>query len=149
MRVDWLSWRDGLKTAEVQSIFEKGLYLRGRAMSKKRISQNDACPCGSGKEYKDCCNRTRFERVEDEDGAVGKSIPMPDEPIEVFQHVQQAFIDTYGREPDVDELLDGVASVTQHVEILFTHDMTLAGLDDAFIYAFEKISVFVSEEYQH
>ena len=41
-------------------------------MSKKRISRNAPCPCGSGKKYKNCCYGKGFEWVEDEDGAVGK-----------------------------------------------------------------------------
>ena len=48
-------------------------------MSKKRISRNAPCPCGSGKKYKNCCYGKGFEWVEDEDGTVGKSIPMTEE----------------------------------------------------------------------
>ena len=28
-------------------------------MSRKKVSRNDPCPCGSGKKYKHCCCRTR------------------------------------------------------------------------------------------
>ena len=30
-------------------------------MSRKRISRNDPCPCGSGKKYKHCCYRHGVE----------------------------------------------------------------------------------------
>src|SRR5271157_1303430 len=54
-------------------------YRRGKAMSKKKISRNAPCPCGSGKKYKNCCYGKGFDWVEDEDGTVGKSIPMTEE----------------------------------------------------------------------
>jgi hypothetical protein len=28
-------------------------------MSRKKVSRNDPCPCGSGKKYKQCCYRNR------------------------------------------------------------------------------------------
>ncbi|MGZ3337755.1 MAG: SEC-C metal-binding domain-containing protein [Isosphaeraceae bacterium] len=30
-------------------------------MSKKRISRNAPCPCGSGKKYKNCCYGKGFD----------------------------------------------------------------------------------------
>jgi hypothetical protein len=41
-------------------------------MSRKRISRNDPCPCGSGKKYKNCCSGKGFEWQEDEAGPLDR-----------------------------------------------------------------------------
>ncbi len=58
-------------------------------MSKNMIPRNAPCPCGSGKKYKNCCYGKGFEWVEDEDGTVGKSIPMTEEVKEVLQQAKR------------------------------------------------------------
>jgi SEC-C motif len=118
-------------------------------MSKKRISRNAPCPCGSGKKYKHCCYGKGFEWVGDEDGAVAKSIPMTEEMTEVFHQIRQAFIDKHGREPGPDELLFTDLPHLEHLEAMMVGDMKAAGLDPAFIHAFEKTGILVSEENQH
>jgi hypothetical protein len=117
-------------------------------MSRKRISRNAPCPCGSGKKYKNCCYGKGFEWVEDEDGALGKSIPMTEEMTEVFERLRQAFIDKHGREPEPDELLFTDLPHPEHLEAMMVGDMKSAGLDPAFIYAFEKTGFLISEENQ-
>ena len=118
-------------------------------MSKKRISRNAPCPCGSGKKYRNCCYGKGFEWVEDEDGAVGKSIPMTEELNEVLQQLRQAFIDENGREPEPDELLFPDMPHPEYLEAMMVADMKAAGMDPAFIYAFERTGLLVSEENQH
>ena len=118
-------------------------------MSKKRISRNAPCPCGSGKKYKNCCYGKGFEWVEDEDGTVGKSIPMTEEVKEVFQEARQAFIDKHGREPEPDELLFTDLPHLEYLEAMLVGNMRATGLDPAFVYAFEKTGLLVSEENQH
>jgi hypothetical protein len=117
-------------------------------MSKKRTSRNAPCPCGSGKKYKHCCNDKGFEWIEDEDGVVGKSIPLTEEIKEVFEQVRQAFTDKHGREPGSDELLFTDLPHLEHLEAMLVGDMKSAGLDPAFIFAFEKTGLLVSEENQ-
>src|SRR5271157_6039449 len=98
-------------------------YRRGKAMSKKRISRNAPCPCGSGKKYKNCCYGKGFEWVEDEDGTVGKSIPMTDEATEHLQQIRQAFIDEYCWDLEQDELLFPDLPHLEHLEAMMVEDM--------------------------
>jgi hypothetical protein len=118
-------------------------------MSNKRISRNAPCPCGSGKKYKNCCYSKGFDWVQDEDGTVGKSIPMTEEVTEVLRRLRQAFIDKHGREPEPDELLFSDLPHPEHLEAMLVEDMKKAGLHPAFIYAFERTGLLVSEENQH
>jgi SEC-C motif len=118
-------------------------------MSKKKISRNAPCPCGSGKKYKNCCYGKRFEWVESDDGAVGRSIPITEELAEVLQQVRQAFIAKHGREPEPDELLLTDLPHLEHLEAMLAGEMEKAGLDPAFIHAFEMTGLLVSEENRH
>ena len=118
-------------------------------MSRKRVSRNAPCPCGSGKKYKNCCYGKGFDWVQDEDGTVGKSIPMTEEVNEIVQQLRQAFINKHGRKPEPDELLFTDMPHLEHLEAMLVGDMKAAGLDPAFIHAFEKTGLLVSEENQH
>ena len=73
-------------------------------MSRKKVSRNAPCPCGSGKKYKHCCYNKGFEWQEDEQGQVYKSIPMNDEMAGILEqqpdlsglyHVSSEPIDKY------------------------------------------------------
>ena len=118
-------------------------------MPKKRIPRNAPCPCGSGKKYKNCCYEKGFQWVQDEDRTLGKSIPMTEEVNEVLQQLRQAFIDEHGREPEPGELLFPDMPHLEHLEAMMVQDMKAAGIDPAFIYAFEKTGLLVSEENRH
>jgi hypothetical protein len=118
-------------------------------VSKRRMSRNAPCPCGSGKKYKHCCYGKGFEWIEDEDGMVGKSMPLTEEIDEVFRKVRQACIDKYGREPEPDELLFTDLPHLEHLEAMLVREMKSADLDPAFIYAFEKTGVLISEQNWH
>jgi hypothetical protein len=48
-------------------------------MSRKKVSRNAPCPCGSGNQYKHCCHAKGVEYVEDEGGKLYKSVPLSDE----------------------------------------------------------------------
>jgi hypothetical protein len=54
-------------------------------MTRKRLSRNAPCPCGSGKKYKHCCYGKDFEWQEDEAGTVSKSTPMSPDVREVLE----------------------------------------------------------------
>ena len=123
--------------------------LEEENMSKKRISRNAPCPCGSGKKYKNCCYGKSFKWVEDEEARISKSIPITEEVNEVLQELRQAFIEEHGREPEPDELLFPNLPHPEHLEAMMVEDMKAAGMDPAFIYAFEKTGLLVSEENQH
>ena len=118
-------------------------------MPNKKLSCNAPCPCGSGKMYGSCCWDKGFEWLEDEDGNIYKSLPMPPEVKEVLEDLQQAFITNYGREPGPDDLLFPDMPHPEHLEAMMVEEMKAAGMDPAFIYAFEKTGLLVSEQNQH
>jgi hypothetical protein len=117
-------------------------------MARKKLSPKAICPCGSGKQYQDCCWDKNFEWVKDDDGAILKEIPIPDELAELLQEQRQAFIDEYGREPGPDDLLFPDSPHPEHLEHMMVEEMKKAGIDPALIHAFEKTGMLVSKSNQ-
>ena len=67
-------------------------------MARKKLSRNAPCPCGSGKKYTHCCNGTRFDYEQDDEGTIFKPIPMSQEMVDLLQEQRQKFIEKYRRE---------------------------------------------------
>ena len=118
-------------------------------MSHRRISRNAPCPCGSGKKYKHCCHGKGFEYVEDEAGKISRSVPLSDEMADILKQQRQKFIDKYGREPGPDDPVFFDVPPLEQVEHQTVEAMKKARLDPAFIYAFEKTGLLVTEDNQH
>ena len=118
-------------------------------MSRKRMSRNAPCPCGSGKKYKQCCYHKGFQWQEDEKGSVFKSMPMSSEMADILEGQRQKFLDKYGREPGPGDRVFFDMPPLEHVEHEMVQAMKAAGLDPAYIYAFEKTGLLVTEQNQH
>lgn len=118
-------------------------------MSRKRMSRNAPCPCGSGKKYKHCCYHKGFEWQEEEEASIYKSIPMSSEVSDILDEQRQKFIDKFGREPGPDDPVFFDMPPLEHVEHEMVEAMKAAGLDPAFVYAFEKTGLLVTEQNQN
>ena len=118
-------------------------------MSRKRLSRNAPCPCGSGKKYKKCCWGKGFDWEEDEGGNRYRSTPISPEVADILQAQRQKFLDRYGREPGPNDPVFSDLPHPEHLEAMMVEDMKAAGLDSAFIYAFEKTGLLVTEKNQH
>jgi hypothetical protein len=118
-------------------------------MARKKVSRNAPCPCGSGKKYKHCCLGKDFEYVQDDDGTLYKSVPMSDEMKELLEEQRQRFVEKHGREPGPDDPVFFDLPPLEHVEHQMVEAMKAAGLDPAFIYAYEKTGRHVTEQNQH
>jgi hypothetical protein len=117
-------------------------------MSRKKLSRNAPCPCGSGKKYKHCCYSKGFEFVEDDDGTVFKSIPMTDDVKAVLEEQRRKFIEKHGREPRPTDPVFFDMPPLEQIEHQTVQAMKAAGLDPAFIYAYKKTGRIVTEQNQ-
>src|SRR5688572_25864190 len=117
-------------------------------MSRKKISRNAPCPCGSGKKYKKCCYGKDFDFTEDDQGNVFKSMPMSGEMADIFQEQRRKFIKENGREPCPDEQIFHDMPHPEHLEHMMVENTKAAGINPAVIYAFEKTGRLVTEENQ-
>ena len=68
---------------------------------------------------------------------------------EALEQLRQAFLGEHGREPGPGDLLFPDLPHPEHLEARMVEDMKAAGLDPAFIYAFEKTGLLVTEQNQH
>ncbi len=118
-------------------------------MAKNKLSADAPCPCGSGKKYGSCCWDKGFEWLEGEGGTIYKSTPMSQEVKEVLENLRREFIAKHGREPGPDDPLFPDLPHPEHLEAMMVEDLQAAGMDPAFIYAFEKTGLLVTEQNQH
>jgi hypothetical protein len=117
-------------------------------MPHKKLPRNAPCPCGSGKQYKDCCWGKGFEWVEDDAGTVYRSTPMTPEVEDALNSfARRSSRSRAGAGAGRPPLLGPAAP--QHLEAMMVEDMKAAGLDPAVIYAFEQTGLLVTEDNQH
>lgn len=116
-------------------------------MTHHPISRNAKCPCGSGKKYKQCCLRKGYT-YEEENGVIRRSVPMSDEVGDMLQQHLEALTDELGHEPGPEDALFPNLQL-EHAEHGIAEGMKAAGVDPAFVYAFEQTGILVSEDNQH
>src|SRR5262249_47488235 len=118
-------------------------------MPHRKRSRNAPCPCGSGRKYKACCWGKGFEWVEDEAGTLYKSTPMTPEMRGGLGRRRQGVGARPRPEPGAPDPLFPGPPPPGHPEARMVEDMKAAGLDPAFVYAFEKTGLLVTEQNQH
>jgi hypothetical protein len=118
-------------------------------MSRKKLSRNAPCPCGSGRKYKHCCHDKGFEWQQDDEGTLYRSVPLSPEVADILQQQRQKFVEKHGREPGPEDPLFFDMPPVEQVEFQMVQAMKVAGLDPAFVYAFEKTGLLVTEQNQH
>jgi hypothetical protein len=118
-------------------------------MARKKVSRNAPCPCGSGNKYKKCCWGKGFDWEEDEGGNLYQSTPISPEIAAILEAQRQRFIEKHGREPGPNDPVFFDMPHPEQIEHMMAEDMKAAGIDPAFIYAFEKTGRLVTEQNQH
>lgn len=118
-------------------------------MAPKKLSPNAPCPYDSGKEYGDCCHDKGFDWMVDEDGNIGRSVPVSDDLADVIKQQHQKFVEEFGREPGPEDNLFFNMPHQEVVEHVMVEGMKEAGLDPAIIYAFEETGLMVTEANEH
>ena len=118
-------------------------------MARHKLSRNAPCPCGSGKKYKHCCWNKGFAWVTDEPNHLRREVPLSADARALLETQRQQFRQRFGRDPGPDDLLFFDAPPPEQVEHQIVEAMKRAGLDPAFIYAFEQTGLLVTEDNQH
>lgn len=107
-----------------------------------------ACPCGSGKRYRECCRGRKDFRLT-ADGKIVEWVPMTPEVEEVVRRLLERFREKHGRDPRPDERLfpeipEGIEG-ERLVERKMIEAMEAVGLAPEFVYAFKKTGLLVTE----
>jgi hypothetical protein len=122
------------------------VYAGSDAM--KKLGPNAQCPCGSGKKYKKCCMRKKFDWVENENGDICKTVPIAPELRELLLLQLERFRERFGRDPEPDEPIFFDQPPLEHSEFHAVQDMRRAGVAPELVYAFEKTGLLVTETNQ-
>jgi len=113
------------------------------------------CPCGSGKKYKVCCAKKGFKFTLDEQGNVGRTVPLTLELQEILKEQERAFRATFGREmgPQDPIFFDPNADTPQPMEMdtaemrrEFGEAAKKAGVPEELVYAVNKTGIIVTAE---
>jgi hypothetical protein len=118
-------------------------------MAPGKPARNAPCPCGSGRKFKHCCRDKGFDWVVDDAGQAQRAIPLSDEALAVLEQQRQQFQQRFGRPPAPDDRLFFDAPPLEQVEHRLVAAMKRAGLDPAFIHAFEQTGLLVSTDNEH
>jgi hypothetical protein len=82
-------------------------------------------------------------------GSLRGKMPMSSEMADILEGQRQKFLDKYGREPGPHDRVFFDMPPLEHVEHEMVQAMKAAGLDPAFLYAYEKTGLLVTEQNQH
>ena len=118
-------------------------------MSQNKISRNAPCPCGSGKKYKHCCYDKGFEFLEDDEGNIKRSVPLSSEMADIIEQQRLKFVAKFGHEPGPEDEIFFDMPPQEHIEHETVEAMKKAGLNPAFIYAYEQTGLIVTEVNMH
>lgn len=118
-------------------------------MAPKPLSKNEKCPCGTGRKYLRCCWAKGFHYLVDDDGGLSRSVPLKPEALQAVKEAEAEFEQRYGRPigPN-DRLFDGIGT-EEEIKADVVQAMKKAGIDLAFIYAYEKTGVLLMEDNRH
>jgi hypothetical protein len=94
-----------------------------------KVGRNEKCPCASGKKFKQCC----LPR------------PQPRQQLTIEERIRE-FEKRFDRHPGPADRIFLEASSQQDILDKVSAAMTAAGIDPAFIYAFQKTGLIVASE---
>lgn len=113
-----------------------------------KIRVNDPCPCGSGKKYKKCCKDKDILWEKDEHGDFCRMIPVEGRLEEIIEKLDNDINKHFERERLSNDpfLPHTLMYSNKDTERQMVEVMEEVGLDPAYIYAYKKTGVLLTEE---
>ena len=112
--------------------------------------KKEPCPCGSGRQFRSCCDGQALRWVRDNEGNWSKSIPLSPEALSVFEEQFQEFESYFGRKPADDDMVFMAAYMItdDRMNDVTVRAMRAASIDEAKIFAYQKTGLIVTEHNQ-
>ncbi len=102
------------------------------------ISGDDKCSCGSGKKYKNCCQKKKFQYGY-EDHTLSRKVPFQEDFIPVLQQLEDLFQEYYGRCQEEEEyVLPFIPIYNDEVLLQSVYLFKKLHLPENIIYAYYK-----------
>lgn len=113
-----------------------------------KIKVNDPCPCGSGRKYKKCCKDKDIVWEQDEAGSFYRIIPAEGKLEELVRQLDEEIYKHFERDrlPDDPLMPHTLMFSDKDHERQMVEAMEKAGTNPAFIYAYKKTGVLLTEE---
>jgi len=110
------------------------------------IDDNEICPCGTKRKYRNCCKRKKLQWVR-KDGQLSRSIEMGNEDIEIIKELEVTFKEMYGRElSEADFLFSGLYNNKKNFDFAAVKAMRKAKVPEEYIYAYCQTGLILTEE---
>lgn len=117
------------------------LYESSKA--KKEWDDNEKCPCGSGKKYKDCCKNKEIKYYYKDKNTYTKSMHLNEESKDIMFITKNQFKDIFGRPPgDDDFMISGVLS--NELERAVRKMKLEKVLPNDYLYAYDRTGIMLS-----
>ncbi len=113
-----------------------------------KIKVNDPCPCGSGRKFKKCCKGKDIVWEQDKDGDFYRAIPVEGKLEELIERVDDEICRHFERErlPDDPLMPHSLMYSDRDTERKMVEVMEKMGTNPAFIYAYKKTGILLTEE---
>lgn len=118
--------------------------LTSQLIQTRKVSKNQLCPCGSGKRYKDCCEKKELKWIF-QNGKITKLLPMNHVVSNSIKDITETFTKTLGRAPYGYEPLFKMLGILDVSFGKIFSQMTDLNLPFAQQYATIKTGMFLSE----
>lgn len=115
---------------------------------REEWDDNEKCPCGSNKKYKDCCKKRKLKYYKEEEGHYSKAIPMHPELEKALYDEKVRFRRLFGRSVGENDYVTGGVlhrDLTRFRKLMKREKV----IDKAWLYASEKMDgLMLTEENQ-
>lgn len=118
--------------------------LTSKLIETRKVSKNQFCPCGSGKKYKDCCEKKELEWMR-QNGKITKILPINDVISDSIKELSRRFTKILGRKPYCYEKHFKMLGIIEGSYENFFSKMTDLNPPLAQQYATIKTGMFLSE----
>ncbi len=116
-----------------------------------KIKVNDPCPCGSGRKFKKCCKNKDIVWEQDEEGDFVRVIPVEGRLEALIEKLDDEIYKHFERErlPDDPLMPHSLKYSDRDTERKMIEAMEKAGTNPAFIYAYKKTGILLTEEMEN
>lgn len=110
---------------------------------RKEWDENDECPCGSGKKYKDCCKKKDIKYCYKDKNTYTKEMKMDKETRDMLFITAAQFKAIFGRAPGNDDFM--VSGVLDNQMNRYMRKLKLEGaLPNDYLYAYDRTGILLS-----
>ncbi|MBL9065388.1 MAG: SEC-C domain-containing protein [Sphingopyxis sp.] len=117
------------------------------ALDETEVGDTEACPCGSGRSYRDCCKSGFGRLIRLSNGRIVDQRPLSEDAVKVLKEAELKFYDVFGRKPQKGDRVFLAAHLDVESDIL---DLSNRALGDEsvrpeLLYAYRETGLLPTE----